>query len=480
MQKFMRLHFASETPEVVRKRISYAFQVFAAIFGHPIEKADANGAGVDCFYGEIRPSSEVFFVPARYRVTGYRRKCELTKHRYAGQDFYLFHGIDPVSGRPDWLGEIFEWLSCSYEREAQNRDSIGRIPFGASIFFEKDISPRKPFATLLMAWMENELRGGRPDESLPKAPSPIPEFDHIVVSSHDIDFYYTDRRAAAVRLSKNMGIACRPYRSWSFAASNAGMLFDLMRGRRVGNYLPSLLERGEALQFRSSLFAVARHHHRRDPGYDIASIAPALLEAKQCGFSVGLHGSYESLIENSALEPEAAALGAAVGSRSAGNRQHWLRFDSHEKLNQQVERAGFLYDSSCGFPDRVGFRSGASFAFPPYNQQEERAHQFLEIPLAIMDGSLEATAREMRESPQSVADEVLEESRRWGWGGISLLWHNPIEALSVPKEINQVFWNCVKKQKQFRECWISGDEFLRISIDRFQAAGLLRGVKFDA
>jgi len=480
VKKAIQLHFANETPEVVRKRMSYAWQVFGAIFDYSVANAETEIPGSRCFYGQTNASSESFFIPARYRVSGYRQTRELSKHRYAGQDFYLFHGIDAVSGRPDWLGEIFEWLSCSYEREAENRDSIGRIPFSASIFARKNLSPRVPFATLLMSWMENEIQGVAGRESLPKAPSPVRDIDHLVVSSHDIDYYYTNKVSAAVRVTKNIGIAYRPYRSWSFAASNAGMLFNLIRGRRVGEYLPALTEQGEALQFRSSLFAVSRNPHRRDPDYDVAGIAPVLLEARKRGFSVGVHGSYTSLIENSALEPELAALSEATGTRSAGNRQHWLRFDSHEKLNQQVDRAGFLYDSSCGFPERVGFRSGASFAFPPYNFQDEEPHKFLEIPLAIMDGSLEATSRELQESPQNVADEVLQASRKWGWGGISVLWHNPIEALSVPKEINQVFWECVRKQSQFREGWLSGDEFLRISLGRYRAAGLLASVKFDA
>ena len=76
---------------------------------------------------------------------------------------------------------------------------------------------------------------------------------------------------------------------------------------------------------------------------------------------------------------------------------------------------------------------------------------FLEIPLALMDGNIEANSRATREEPQQIVDEVLAESRRWGWGGIVVLWHNPLEPLQVPEAVNQVFWSCTKQQKHFGE-----------------------------
>jgi hypothetical protein len=109
----------------------------------------------------------------------------------------------------------------------------------------------------------------------------------------------------------------------------------------------------------------------------------------------------------------------------------------------------------------------------------ERPHRFLEIPLVIMDGSLEAASRNLGEDPQQMAEEVLRESRDLGWGGISVLWHNPMESLSVPSQINRVFWNCAKQQRKFREQWMSSDQFLAGSLPRFQAAGLLEGVRID-
>jgi hypothetical protein len=473
------LTFASDIAEVVRHRVRYSMQVFAAIFDYCVEE-EPGSAATRCFYGGATAAPESYFhIPARYSAAS-RRGQDLMKWQYGGEDFYLFYGLDPADGRPDWLGEIFEWLSCSYERSAAGRDSLGRIPYSSSIFGERNLSPRKPFATMLMSCLENELRGANGVQALPKAASPLQGIEHIVICSHDIDFHYTNKRSALVRLTKNLGIACRPYRSWSFAVSNSRMILDVLSGKRVGDYLPALYSEGAKSNFQSTLFAVPRQLHRRDPNYDISEIAPRLREAQLSGFSVGLHASYKSIVEGKTLAPETAALQQALGRKTVGNRQHWLRFDSHENLFQAVDRAKIAFDSSLGFANRVGFRNGASFAFPPYNFQDEKPYEFLEIPLAIMDGSLEATTRDSKENPQAVADEVLNASRRWSWGGISVLWHNPIEPISVPKEINRVFWDCVTEQQKFRERWMSADEFLRASLDRYRAAGLLQDVPFDA
>jgi len=402
---------------------------------------------------------------------------KLTKHSYADETICLFHGIDEATGNPDWLGEIFEWLSSSHEMSLQGRDAVGRIPYSEMIFTRENISPRKPYATFLMSWMENVLRNGPGIQALPKAPSPLPGIEHIVVCSHDIDFYYVDKKSTLLRLIKNLGISFRLYGSFSYFSSNSAMILELLGGKRVGDYLPALLEAIEKCDFQSTLFVVPCQKHRRDPNYRLEALAPHLALARKKGFPVSVHASYNSIIENDSLESEVAALEKTTGQKPIGSRQHWLRFDQHRKLFEAIEREGLLFDSSLGFAEMVGFRNGASFAFPPYDFRKEKPHEFLEIPIALMDGNLESTARLLKEDPQELADEILEQSRKWGWGGIATLWHNPMEALSVPKEINNVFWNCARRQRKHGEKWMSAESFLSCSLERYRAAGLLQGVK---
>jgi hypothetical protein len=475
------LKFGGEILELVRSRISYALRVFAAIYNYRVMETAADGEAICIEYGEKPPQesrSTRFYIPARYRP----RTCEaaagqLVKHRYANEDLYLSHGVDLSTGRPDWLGEIFEWLSSSHELGIQPRDSVGRIPYGEMIFSKQGISPSKPYASLLMAWMENALRNGSRAEAFAKAPSPIAGAEHLVVCSHDIDFYHVDRISTLVRLAKNLGIALQNTRNLSFFLSNSNLLARMVRGRRVGDYLPAMLERIRKREFQSTLFVVPRQGHPRDPNYKLRQLLPYLSEVSEKGFSVDLHGSYTSVIEGDTLNAESLALERAIGRKPLGSRQHWLRFDQHEKLFRAVQQTELVFDSTLGFSDMVGFRNGASFAFPPYDFKNEKPYRFLEIPLALMDVNLEAASRALGEDPQALAAEILSESRRWGWGGISVLWHNPMEPLHVPEEINEVFWNCAPEKGETAEKWTSAEQFVTQCLSRYQNAGLLEGVR---
>ncbi len=224
---------------------------------------------------------------------------------------------------------------------------------------------------------------------------------------------------------------------------------------------------------------MARREHRRDANYTLPQIAYRLREIGKTGSALALHGSYRSIVENSDLASEAADLQSETGERPRGSRQHWLRFDHPEKLFASVEQAGLQYDSSWGWAGQPGFRNGAAFAFPPYNFAREEAYNFLVIPLVIMDQGLQNAHRESAERAAQLAASVLDQSRRWGWGGVSVLWHNPVEPLSACDEVNQIFWQQLRGRAEHGERWISAEEFMSISLPCFQRAGLMKSPSTD-
>ena len=474
----LRLEFDPEVPSRIRARISYAFRVFAAIHGHEVVDQDGGKRSLCCKYGgrgKQSGRSSCFHIPSRYVL---RRTQDppppAEPYSYAGEQCYLFYGRDEISGKPDWLGEIFEWLSSAAEMSATSRDSIGRIPYNQSFFGRHSISPVRPSASFLMSWFENSLTKLGGPEDLPPAPSPMPGASHLVVCSHDIDFYFVGRWGALLRFVKNMGIAVFVYRSQSFLRDNLRLLFELARGTRVGDFLPPLLKACRELGFSSTFFVLVRHQHRRDANYTLEQIVPRLREIPKSGSSIGLHSSYQGVVENGDWNSEVAALEAGIGERPLGGRQHWLRFDRHEKLFANIEQARFLYDSTLGFSDKVGFRNGASFAFPPYNFEREEPYGFLVIPLVVMDSALVLDALSCRGQAAKLAATVLQESRRWSWGGCALLWHNPIDPTGVPDKVNRIFWELAKARAQHQECWMSAEKFLTISRARYERAGLLK------
>jgi hypothetical protein len=466
----IRLSFQQHVPQRVRARMLYAFRVFAAIYGHEVVEAE----GEVWVYGNEPDPKAALYIPARYQL---RERSTSTptpvRHSFRGEDLYLFYGLDGGSGKPDWLGEIFEWLSCSDEYNLDARDSIGRISEAASIFARHAVPPARPYASLIMAWLECFIRGEQQQEQLPQAPSPVPNVRHIIIPSHDIDYYFAGRRKAAVRILKNAAIAATLHHSRPFFQDSLNLFAAWRKGRQIGDFFPELLLRSKANDFRSSLFVITRQDHRRDANYRLQPLGESLRTMRDSGFEVALHGSYESVVENCDLGSEASELGSEMGERTLGSRQHWLRFDKPEKLFDCIERAGLQYDSSWGWSDNIGFRNGAAFAYPPYNFEREAPYNFLSIPLVVMDCALQRLHGVDRELPQQATEKILQESRRFGWGGISVLWHNPIEPLSVCSEVNQVFWEMVGRKERHGERWIPARDFIRQTISRYQGAGLL-------
>jgi hypothetical protein len=473
----------ADTHPVVRSRIDYAFRVFAAIYGYCVVVPSVS-ADICCIYGDVgikvHHRREVRIHP-RYtpRPTSASTPI-LQKNNYAGEDFYLVHGVDETSRTPDWLGEIFEWLSGGLETDGSKTDAVGRIPYKGTVFHQQQISPFKPYAGLLMAWLENVLQGNQEGAGLIRAESPASNAEHSVICSHDIDFYRTSKMDGFKRVTKNMMISARRPRSASFFLSNARMATDLVKGRDIGDYIPKMLDAIESMGFRSTLFAVTDGTHRRDPNYCIEQIAPHLRIASTRGFGIGVHASYDSMTANGRLRTESKKLGAILEQRPLGSRQHWLRFSEHRTLYRELHEAGLAYDSSLGFAETCGFRNGANFAFPPYDFENERPCDFLEIPLVIMDGALHQASQNLRELAEGIADRILVESRKWGWGGVSILWHNPMEPIQVPEEINAIFWKLAKTQSAYREKWMSAEQFMKANLPRYQCAGLLKEVSLNA
>lgn len=126
-----------------------------------------------------------------------------------------------------------------------------------------------------------------------------------------------------------------------------------------------------------------------DPSYNITNnkkLQNKLIELKNDGFEIGLHGSYESATDFNLLKAEKETLEKALGLQVSKTRQHWLNYfeDStphfHEKL--------FKEDSTLAWNDRIGFRSGIANKYRPYNFKNEKAFNYEIVPQIIMDSNV--------------------------------------------------------------------------------------------
>lgn len=95
------------------------------------------------------------------------------------------------------------------------------------------------------------------------------------------------------------------------------------------------------------------------------------------GWEIGVHGSYASHLNPNLLKSEKEQLEEICKKTVIGIRQHYLNLNENTWENQF--KAGFLYDSSWGYTNDIGFKDNRVKPFFPLS------NNFVVFPLVVMD-----------------------------------------------------------------------------------------------
>jgi len=464
------LNFDSTQDRICRARLSYAFKMFCAIYGHSVlSAAEAKSAEAWINYSDSKPDNVANLkIQKLYSPRPPQRPAPAPTHlAAAGERTVLFYGSESATP-PDWLAEIFEWLSCADEYSCRTPDTVGRVPFSASYIGRHGLNPALPYAAIAMRMLQSELqRLVRDVRLLPDSPAALG--DHFIVNTHDVDYLRLVRAGSVKRLLKNAAISLVARRCANSASAQFLHAFRVANGGADPlDQLDHLVEREQARKVKASYFFVARREHRRDPNYSIRhpKVLSLMRSLESRGMEVGVHGSYTSFEGADRLVEEIQTL-RSLGFNPRGHRAHWLRF-TLGRLIDEMESAGALYDSSLGWSDTIGFRAGACFAFPPYNFERERSATFLEIPLVAMDQCL------CNVTDCSQLHNLLCASRKYGWGGVSVLWHpSAFGGGQFREDVGNLFWQLMDSNNGHADSWVSGLEFFKNVEHRYREVGLL-------
>ena len=468
MKRTLSLEFAAVVDDTTRRRISYAFRVFCAVYGHGVGTEVDRSGGVRLHYGSGPSSDSELGLPAGYRARERTVPAPAPTLLPSGEaKLSCFH---PANGRPDWLAEIFEWLSSADEHSIQDRDAVGRIPLAATLHGRHDLDPCIPYAALAMQRLNDEIRRHVGD-GWSLAPEKPWAADHrrVIAATHDIDFLPLSRWEMAKRAAKNVAIAALLFRDPRLALSVARTgLGAVLRDRSGLGYYPAMLQEEERRGIASTFTVLCRKEHRRDANYDVDDprVRRFLNFLSQAGVELGVHGSYTSLSASGRLAEEYARL-AASGFPAVGGRQHWLRYND-ATLFEEMSHIGCWYDCTVGY-NWPGFRSGACFPYPPYDFSTESPFPILELPLVLMDVTLYGYSRDASKQ-REISERVLNAVREYGWGGVSILWHDTVvQGVQLPREVGDLYW----KLKAPDERWLGARELVEQIWPRYAAAGLL-------
>ena len=177
---------------------------------------------------------------------------------------------------------------------------------------------------------------------------------------------------------------------------------------------------------------------RRASSYGASDIADRIRSLISAGCEIGVHG-INAWIDSSKGREELEEIRSATGLHKLGARMHWLYFD--EQSPALLENAGFLYDSTVGYNETIGYRTGTTQAYMPLG-----ATRLLELPLHVMDtalfypGFLDLSPEEANERVARIIDNGV----RLG-GGITINWHD--RSISPERLWDNIYVNLIDELK---------------------------------
>jgi peptidoglycan/xylan/chitin deacetylase (PgdA/CDA1 family) len=387
----------------------------------------------------------------------------------------LLGDADAFAAPFDLVTSAFLMLAAWDERTSPERDRHGRFPYEASLFATQDElslgeAPVDGYARFLRDLIGRRLAElNRP---------PLPPLDwgggpFAIAFTHDVDHMqrWTGRGVAAAARRAGRAAAARDRERARFELEGLrrAALHHLPRGTDPYWTFPQLLAHEASLGIHSTFFVIASHGHPTD-GNDPTAYArrrPALLKLLRArGAEVGVHGNERDRRDPTGLRADLDSLLAAAGDPVVGMRYHYLRCLYHETL-PLLDEAGFLYDTSLGYAEREGFRNGCSFPFHPYDLDHERPLRLVELPLAIMDSTLqEQHYRGLSAADALPAALAVLERVRAGGGAVSVLWHQNRFDEFLGLGYGDVYWRLVRWAKEHDAACVTAESIMRRWLER--------------
>jgi len=186
---------------------------------------------------------------------------------------------------------------------------------------------------------------------------------------------------------------------------------------------PEIMDLEEKYGARSTFFFMAEDCVEPGYTYEIEDLEPEIGNIIDRGWEVGLHGEHTTYLSAQEMKKKKKRLEKVTHTPVIGYRNHFLHFkvpDTWEFLS----KTGFQYDSTLGYADCVGFRNGMCHPFKPFNLNTNHEIDILELPLIVMDGTLDTTYMRLEAKSKLEHIKMLIDRIEACHGVFTLLWHN--------------------------------------------------------
>ena len=358
-----------------------------------------------------------------------------------------------IETKIDIIASSFFMLSRYEEVVLNTKDEHDRFPSKASQAYQEGFLDRpivNEYIELLWSWIHSLIPELRRNPLWPE------NKEFAVCLTHDVD---SVQRYSLLPPAISIGSAIvrqkNPRLAFHILRDYFGSLLHLKKD--PFDTFDYMLDLERRYGFLSSFYFMSGGDSKFDGSYSVTKpkVKRLIQKIEGKGCEVGLHGSYDSCRDLKRMASEKERLDTVVNLKSYGCRQHYLRFRVPESWRIQ-ERAGLLYDTTLTFADHVGFRSGFCLPFRPFDILENRVLDIWELPLTVMEGSLQSPNYQNLSPEQGFEEiikliEVLKEFR----GIFVVLWHNssfdPLGEWAGWKEIYEKVMAYISKQN----AWIA-------------------------
>jgi hypothetical protein len=197
--------------------------------------------------------------------------------------------------------------------------------------------------------------------------------------------------------------------------------------------------------------------------YTLQDVEGDMKRVLDAGCEVGFHTGFSSYDDLAEIKVQKKDMEAVLGSPVIGARNHVMRFKTPQTW-EVLAKAGFRYDSTYGYPDRIGFRNGISSAFIPFDLRSQQEIPILEVPVMVQDWTMmywmELTPQESLRQVTTLMDTVAQYH-----GVLTVLWHS--WTYSYPASFGGFFtpdwtglYEKILQQAKLRNAWITNTKSL--------------------
>lgn len=335
----------------------------------------------------------------------------------------------------DILGSLFFLISRYEEAVTSSQDSHERFPSASSWMGQNRLLHRaiaNEYIEILWASMKRIWPG------LVRKPRSF-----RVLPSHDIDFpsaYWNKTPAQKARLALSRIKYGKPVDAMrvgieAFRYPKSGWQHDPF------DTIDWLMDVSERNGTKSTFFYIPEQTDSKlDFGMPLThpQIESQWTQISSREHEIGVHPGYNTyneperiLSSTSKIRQQLQKLG--VTQEVLGSRQHYLRWKTPGTANA-LEGAQLDYDSTLGFADHCGFRSGGCYEYPMFDVIGRRSLKIRQRPLVVMDCTvLEPQYMNFNntDSAKRFILKLKQECKKYN-GDFTILWHN--QRLALPRE----------------------------------------------